>query len=232
MVGSLLLAGLWSHTVRRSALPPDKRRDATIVVDECQNFLHLPIGVDDTLAEARGYRVSLVLAHQHQTQLPPEIRDAVNANARNKVFFTVSPGDASKLVRHVEPYFSDTDLARQPAFRVTVRTVHAGHDAVPFTVASEPLPPPVPGRAEALRAAARARTGLTVGQRTDAARRRRLSGAPGAHRVRPPMADMPGHSPSLSPSHSVSHSLSRLRRDSEWDTPSALTSQVSRDEEV
>ena len=73
------------------------------MVDERHNFLHLPIGVDDTLAEARGYRISLVLAHQHLTQLPVEVRDAVNANARNKILFTVSPDDASKLVRHVAP---------------------------------------------------------------------------------------------------------------------------------
>ncbi|WP_228001888.1 hypothetical protein [Nocardia australiensis] len=40
--------------------PPDKRADATIIVDECHNFLHLPIGIDQALAEARGCRVSFV----------------------------------------------------------------------------------------------------------------------------------------------------------------------------
>jgi hypothetical protein len=81
LVGSLLLSGLWSAATRRAALAPEDRRDATVVVDECHNFLHLPIGVDDALAEARGYRLSLVLAHQHLTQLPPDVRDAVDANA-------------------------------------------------------------------------------------------------------------------------------------------------------
>jgi hypothetical protein len=45
--------------------------------------------MDDALAEARGYRVSLVLAHQHLAQLPPDVGHALDANARNKVFFTV-----------------------------------------------------------------------------------------------------------------------------------------------
>jgi hypothetical protein len=185
LVGSLLLSGLWAHTVRRSSLPPENRADATIVVDECHNFLHLPIGVDDMLAEARGYRASYVLAHQHLGQLPPDVREAVDANARNKVIFTVSPDDAAKLARHVAPYFEASDLARRPAFEVVARVVHHGRDVPPFTLATEPLSPAIPGRADALRAVARARTGLTAAQRTDSAQRRRLAAAPGSTKVRP-----------------------------------------------
>jgi hypothetical protein len=55
--------------------------------------------MDDALAEARGYRVSLVLAHQHLAQLPPDVGHALDANARNKVFFTVPPEDARHLAR-------------------------------------------------------------------------------------------------------------------------------------
>jgi type IV secretory pathway TraG/TraD family ATPase VirD4 len=183
LVGSLLLSGLWSAATRRSGLAPEQRRDATIVVDECHNFLHLPIGVDDALAEARGYRVSLVLAHQHLAQLPPDVRDAVDANARNKILFTVSPNDATKLVRHVAPYFDDSDLARRPAFEVVARTVHHGHDVPPFTLAAQPLPPAIPGRAEQLRATARRRTGLTAEQRARATRRRHVGTAPRATRL-------------------------------------------------
>jgi hypothetical protein len=239
MVGSLLLSGLWSHAIRRSALPPDKRRDATIVVDECHNFLHLPIGVDDTLAEARGYRISLVLAHQHLAQLPVEVREAVNANARNKIFFTVSPDDAAKLVRHVTPYFADTDLCRRGAFEIVARIVNHGHDTAPFTVASEPLPPAIPGRAEALRAAARARTGLPVADRTDAEKRQRLATAPGAPQVRPaqpgPAAPagptvptQPSDSPPHSLPHSVPHSLPRLGAGQPTGTPWPTKPQVDR----
>jgi hypothetical protein len=61
LIGSLLLSALWAATARRADREPDDRPDATIIVDECHNFLHLPIGIDDALAEARGYRVSLVL---------------------------------------------------------------------------------------------------------------------------------------------------------------------------
>jgi hypothetical protein len=177
LVGSLLLAGLWSTATRRARLPAEQRRDATIVVDECHNFLHLPIGVADALAEARGYRLSWVLAHQHLAQLPAEVREAIDANARNKLFFTVSPNDATKLVRHVAPYFDERDLSRRPGFEVVARTVHQGHDVPPFTLATQPLPPPVAGRAEQLRAAARRRTGVSGAHRAQAARRQDLGRA-------------------------------------------------------
>jgi hypothetical protein len=46
------------------------------LVDECHNFLHLPVGMDDALAEARGYRLSLLLAHQHLAHLPADVAHA------------------------------------------------------------------------------------------------------------------------------------------------------------
>jgi hypothetical protein len=110
LVGSLLLAGLWQATTTRAQRPPEQRLDATIIVDECHNFLHLPIGIADALAESRGYRVSWVLAHQHLAQLSTELRAAIDANARNKIYFTLSPDDAKRLAHHVEPYLTATDL--------------------------------------------------------------------------------------------------------------------------
>lgn len=76
---------------------PDKRLTATLYIDECQNFLNMPGSVDEMLAEARGYGLSLVLAHQHLGQLNRELRDALSANARNKVFFSMLPKDARVL---------------------------------------------------------------------------------------------------------------------------------------
>lgn len=84
LVGSLLLSGLWQAATARADVDETCRLDASIYVDECHNFLHLPGSLDDVLAEARGYHLSLTLAHQHLGQLPREIADAVHANARNK----------------------------------------------------------------------------------------------------------------------------------------------------
>ncbi|MFI7003634.1 type IV secretory system conjugative DNA transfer family protein [Nocardia sp. NPDC050175] len=206
LVGSLLLSGLWAAITRRAALPPQRRLDATIIVDECHNFLHLPIGVDTVLAEARGYRVSLVLAHQHLRQLPPDIAGAVDANARNKIVFTVSPDDARKLAPHFAPYFDHTDLANRPGYAVSARIVHNGHTTPPFSLNTVALPPAVRGRADALRAAARASTGLPLEKRRTLKQRGDLSAV-----LDTTAETCSGHWDSRSVSRPVSHSLSHLR---------------------
>jgi hypothetical protein len=146
LVGSLLLAQLWQTALTRAAIPQDDRLDAAAYVDEAHNFLHLPIGLDDALGEARGYHLSFVLAHQHLAQLPKEMAEALHANARNKLFFTVSPDDAKRLAGHVAPYLAAEDLSRLDRFQAACRLVidqrnTAGvHDVHPARAARGPGP--------------------------------------------------------------------------------------------
>lgn len=84
LTGSLLLAALLHAARARAGRPGHQRRHATLVIDECHNFLNLPIGLDDALAEARGLGLSLVLAHQHLGQLTAPIAAAISANARTR----------------------------------------------------------------------------------------------------------------------------------------------------
>lgn len=220
LAGSLLLAGLWHATTARARTPPDARRDASILVDECQNFLHLPIGIGDALAEARGYRVSMVLAHQHLDQLPPRVAAGVDANARNKVMFSLAPGDARRLSGHTVPYLTERDLSALDAFQVACRLIVNGAEARPFTLATLPAPPPIAGRARAMRAAARAR-GLSQQERAASQARRRLA----TGRVLGG-GQVVGFPVSASLSGSLSDSPS-VEPDSEPDTPDGAQGQVS-----
>ena len=160
LIGSLLLAGLWRATIARATVAEHERLDAAVVVDECHNFLHMPIGLDDALAEARALRVSFVLAHQYLGQLTGEMADAIDANARNKVYFALAPDDAGRYARHVRPWLDDGDLIRLGGFEVVLRPVARGRTIPPCTLDTLPAPDPQPGRAATLRAAARQRTGL------------------------------------------------------------------------
>jgi hypothetical protein len=165
LIGSLLLAALWQAATARAARPEHQRLDATVVLDEAQHVAHLPIGLDDALAEARGLRVSFVLAHQYLAQLTPEMAAAVDANARNKVYFTLAPDDAARLARHVEPRLDAHDLTRLGGYEVVLRPVADGHPIRPVTLDTLPPPPPIAGRGEQLRAAARSVSGLAADQR-------------------------------------------------------------------
>ena len=104
LVGSFIVA---AHLAgRRPAAPASRstaRPDAGLYIDECQNFLNLPYPLEDILAEARAYRLSITMAHQNLAQLPPDLAAGISANARSQVIFTVSPEDARDLERHTLP---------------------------------------------------------------------------------------------------------------------------------
>jgi hypothetical protein len=157
LLGSFVVAQVWQSALHRARLGQAARVDATLVVDECQNFLNLPRSFDEMLAEARGYRLSMVLAHQHLGQLPRELREAVSANARSKVWFSMSPEDAHALARHVGPEISEHDLAHLGAYTAAARLVVDGEESAAFTLCTKSAPPPQAGRAEAIRLANRAR---------------------------------------------------------------------------
>jgi hypothetical protein len=140
LIGSLLLAGLWQATVHRSRIPEAERLDASIYLDEAQNFLHLPIGVDDALAEARGLRASWTVAHQYLGQLNRAMAAGVSANARNKVYFALAPDDATEEARHVAPWLDAADLTRLGAYEAVLRPIAGGRALPPVTLDTLPAP--------------------------------------------------------------------------------------------
>lgn len=155
LFGSLLLAHTWQAITPRAHIPEDARRDVAAYVDEAHNFLNLPGSVSDILAEARAYRFSLVIAHQHLSQLPKDLRDAVSADARNKIYFATSPEDAHVLAKHTSPLVGEHGLSHLGAFQATARIVHRDSLTPAFTLRTRPLPDVIPGRAEAVRQASR-----------------------------------------------------------------------------
>jgi hypothetical protein len=114
--------------------------------------LNLPGSVDDMLAEARGFRLGLVLAHQNLAQLPKETADAVSANARSKVYFNVDPNDARELGKHTKPELDDHDLAHLDVYTASARLLVANREMPAFTFTTNPPIEPV-GEATAIRQA-------------------------------------------------------------------------------
>jgi hypothetical protein len=152
LLGSMIVARAWQAGQARAALAPDQRPDCALYVDEAHNYLGLPTPIDEVLAEARGYRFSFCLAHQHLAQLTPELRAGIDANARTKVYFQLSQEDAHHLAPEVSPELSEYDLANLPRYTAAVRAIHDGQRTRPFTITTEDLPPAEPGRIEAVRA--------------------------------------------------------------------------------
>jgi hypothetical protein len=177
LLGSFVVARVWQAATARARTGQPLRAPASLYVDECQNFLTLPYRFEELLPEARGYGLALHLAHQHLGQLPRELHDALSANARTKAYFSCSPEDARSLERHVQPQLSAYDLAHLGAYQAAVRLLAGGTELPACTVRTRPVPRAIPGRADAARAAARARYGRTRQQRRQEGLRREFGGA-------------------------------------------------------
>ena len=103
------------------SLPQHARPDAGLYIDECHNFLNLPYPLEDMLAEARAYRLSVVMAHQNLAQLRPDLREGISA--RSQVIFTASPEDARILERHTFPLLTARHLSHLGAYQAAARLV-------------------------------------------------------------------------------------------------------------
>ena len=156
LIGSFALAATWQAVTARIHTPEHLRKDLCAYVDECQNFLNLPGSLEDMLAEARGYRLGLTLAHQELGQLPGDLRKAVSANARSKIYFSASPDDAVSLQQHTQPVLGAYDLTHLGAFQAAVRPLVGAKELGAATVRTRPLPEGIKGRATQVRKAARA----------------------------------------------------------------------------
>lgn len=140
LLGSFVIARVWQACMKRVDRPDEERPDTTLYVDEMHNYLTLPRSFEDLLAEARGYHLSLMLAHQHLGQLPRDMREAIGANARTKIVFAVSPEDAHNLEKHFLPELSAHDLSNLSAFHAACRPGVKGAQGRPFTFETIPLP--------------------------------------------------------------------------------------------
>jgi hypothetical protein len=151
LLGSFVVASAWQAATARAARPEHQRRDCAMVIDECQNFLNLPRSIDEIAAEARGYHLELILAHQDLIQLPRETAAAISANCRNKIYFNTSPEDARVLARHTWPELDEHDLSHLDLYTAAARLVVDGAETSAFTMLTNP-PPAVIGKADLIRA--------------------------------------------------------------------------------
>jgi len=169
LMGSFVFASVWQAATARARTPEASRRDAAVYIDEAHNVLNLAGSVGDMLAEARGYRLSLVLAHQNLAQLPRDTQLALSANARNKLYFTCSPEDAHQLARHTLPELDEHDLSHLDAYTAAARLVIGNRETPAFTLHTRPPADPAGQTAGLRHAVARRQVEQQPAEQTRAA---------------------------------------------------------------
>ena len=162
LLGSLLVGQLWPLILARAAVEPSRRHVVSVFIDEVQDYLSLPGSLADALAQARSLGAAFHLAHQYRGQLPAALKAGIDANARNKIIFSLSAADAAELARQAIG-LEAADFQLLPRFGVYARTMHHGREN-PWCQATTLPPTPPTQDALALRAASQARYGQDTTQ--------------------------------------------------------------------
>lgn len=97
LLGSLLLGKIQMAAFSRTDILQSERVPFYLYIDEFQSFA--TESFIQTLAEARKYRLSLVLAHQNLAQLPAALRASVLTNCGLQAYFRISRADAEVLAK-------------------------------------------------------------------------------------------------------------------------------------
>ena len=166
LLGSLLVGQLWPLILARAAVEPSQRHVVSVFIDEVQDYLSLPGSLADALSQARSLGAAFHLAHQYRGQLPAALKAGIDANARNKIIFSLSAADAAELARQAID-LEAADFQLLPRFGVYARTMHHGREKPWCQATTLPPAPPVQD-ALALLASSQARYGQDAAQ-TEAA---------------------------------------------------------------
>lgn len=135
LLGALLSTAFAQAAEGRATLPEHERRDFYLYADEFQNFATDSFAT--ILSEARKYRLSLVLAHQFLSQLPPLLRHAIFGNAGSLIACRVGALDAETLAPEfgIPSPSAFTDL---PNFHAWARLIRNGAPSDPIHLVLAP----------------------------------------------------------------------------------------------
>lgn len=125
LLGSLIVGLTWTLALSRASIPPEKRHVISMYIDELQDYLALPTNLSDALAQARGLGVGITMAHQYRSQLPPDIRAGIDANARNKIVFGLNAGDAKEMAA-MSPELTALDFITLPRYEIYTNFMSEG----------------------------------------------------------------------------------------------------------
>jgi hypothetical protein len=139
LMGMLLITKILLGAFARITISEEERKDFYLYIDEFQNFAFK--GVASILAEARKYRLSMVLAHQYIKQLPEEIASAVVGNVGTIISFRIGAQDAEFLEKIFLPIFNKFDLVNIPNYNAYIKLLIHGYVSDAFNIKTLPPEP-------------------------------------------------------------------------------------------
>jgi len=142
LLGLIAVSKLQMAAMARADMPEEQRKDFYLYIDEFQNFITDSISV--ILAEARKYKLNLIMAHQYIAQLvdknDTKIRDAVFGNVGNIVSFRIGVDDSEVMAKQLAPEVGEYDLLNIEKFNAYVRILIDNTASGTFNMHAFPLP--------------------------------------------------------------------------------------------
>jgi hypothetical protein len=143
LLANMLVTRFKFAAMKRGEMPREDRRDFFLYVDEAHN---LPQGesLSNLLAEARKYRLGLILGTQYCSQLGnvtggrgDDLLAAIFGNVGSLMTFRTGTQDAEHLARGFTPYFSQSDIIALPNFYGYARMNLNNQPMLPFSFRTE-----------------------------------------------------------------------------------------------
>ncbi|CAM4364746.1 DUF87 domain-containing protein [Nocardia ninae] len=158
LIGSLVVNEAWMATLERAGENQPMLRPGFVVVDECQKFVNLPTSFGDALSQSRSYGVGWVLSHQSRKQMPADLLESIDSNARNKVIYRLESAKDAADIAKLAPELDAVDFQKLPMHHAYTRVVTGGESSGWAAVRTLP-PPPKTGLAAQIRSLSRERYG-------------------------------------------------------------------------
>lgn len=131
LLGSLFITKIKLTAMERAGRTKADMPEFFLYVDEFQNFINKSFA--DILAEARKYRLGLVVAHQFMSQITDDIRSAILGNVGTAIMFRAGSEDTPTLVKFTEPVFAETDIMNLANYHIYVRLLVDGLPSPAFS---------------------------------------------------------------------------------------------------
>ncbi len=137
LLGAMMITKIQLAAMSRVDMPESERKDFYLYIDEFQEFSTDSFA--SILAEARKYRLNLIMSHQYIEQLYESVKYAVFGNIGTLISFRVGAFDAEELVKEYTPVFTEEDLVNIPKYEMYLKLMIGGVASDPFSAIG--LPP-------------------------------------------------------------------------------------------
>lgn len=115
MIWSFIVSQIQLETMKRAAIPINKRKNFTLYIDEFQNFV--TDSFSTILSEARKYNLWLVVANQYISQLDTKVQNSIFWNVWNIICFNSWNEDAQIISKQFKNQVTVNDILSIPKFK-------------------------------------------------------------------------------------------------------------------